>query len=142
MTRAIETFLKEDSEFFTCARLKQVTEEQLRLKVFDTTPAFCLVDERARLLRELGQVMDESFEGSFVKFVEASGYDCGKLVEMIVQYLPGFRDEAIYCGRQIFFYKRAQILTADLIGAYSDIGLGDKWINKDSLTMFADYRVP
>ena len=74
--------------------------------------------------------------------METSNYDCGKLVELIVQYLPGFRDEAIYEGRQVFFYKRAQILTADLIGAYTDIGMGDKWTNKECLTMFADYRVP
>lgn len=30
----------------------------------------------------------------------------------------GFRDQAVYKGRQIFFYKRAQILVGDLWAAY------------------------
>ena len=61
---------------------------------------------------------------------------------MIVREFSGFRDEAIYKGEQIFFYKRAQILCADLIGAYNDIEHPKKFKNKEELTMFADYRVP
>ena len=61
---------------------------------------------------------------------------------MIVREFSGFRDEAIYQGEQIFFYKRAQILCADLIGAYGDIEHPETFKNKEQLTMFADYRVP
>ena len=61
---------------------------------------------------------------------------------MIVQHFSGFRDEAIYDGEQIFFYKRAQILCADLIGAFSDIEHAQNFSNREALTMFADYRVP
>ena len=51
---------------------------------------------------------------------------------MIVKNFSGFRDEAIYKGKQVFFYKRAQILVSDLIGAYQDysIEMGSKIINK------------
>jgi len=42
----------------------------------------------------------------------------------------------------VFFYKRAQILVADLVGAYSDFGFNAEWKNQQALTMFADYRVP
>eukprot|EP00355_Strombidium_rassoulzadegani_P007426 CAMPEP_0168619986 /NCGR_PEP_ID=MMETSP0449_2-20121227/6893_1 /TAXON_ID=1082188 /ORGANISM="Strombidium rassoulzadegani, Strain ras09" /LENGTH=47 /DNA_ID= /DNA_START= /DNA_END= /DNA_ORIENTATION= len=44
------------------------------------------------------------------------------MVAKIVQEFSGFRDEAIYQGEQVFFYKRAQILVADLIGALDDYG--------------------
>jgi len=62
----------------------------------------------------------------------------------------GFRDMAIYRGRQVFFYKRAQILVADLNGAYDDFRAVKEEIPEDlpeltdqtELTMFADYRVP
>ena len=41
-----------------------------------------------------------------------------ELVDLITQHLPGFRDEAVYNGRQVFLYKRAQILVADVWAAY------------------------
>lgn len=55
----------------------------------------------------------------------------------------GFRDEAIYNGQQIFFYKRAQILVGDLYGALAEVkDFPLKFTNLEQLTMFADYRVP
>ena len=54
--------------------------------------------------------------------MECAGFDCPTVVKMIVSNFSGFRDEAIYKGEQVFFYKRAQILVADLIGAYDDYG--------------------
>lgn len=44
-------------------------------------------------------------------------------------------------GKRVSFYKRAQILVADLWGIMEARGEGDI-INIDRLTMFADYRVP
>jgi hypothetical protein len=96
--------LKTDPEFFTLARLRKVTEAQVR-EIFDTTPDFCLIDERTRLLQELGTALQPF--GSFTAFLEKSGYDCAALVGLITSHLPGFRDEAIYAGHQVFFYKRA-----------------------------------
>lgn len=42
----------------------------------------------------------------------------------------------------MFFYKRAQILVADLIGAFQDYNTEQTFTNAEQLTMFADYRVP
>jgi hypothetical protein len=39
------------------------------------------------------------------------------------------------------FFKRAQILIADLAGAFDDTGLGH-FSDLDQLTAFADYKVP
>lgn len=69
-----------------------------------------------------------------------------RLVRLLTCLLPGFRDEALHRGRQCFFYKRAQILAADLWDAYGrpPIGSGSVYAFEDigELTMFADYRVP
>ena len=138
MSRALESILKTDPEFFTLARLRVVKQPQLEA-IFDTTPAFSLLSERTRLLQELGYAL-QPLE-SFLGFVEKSDYDCTTLVHLITQNLPGFRDEALYDGPQVFFYKRAQILVADLIGAWTELGQ-DKFKNKQALTMFADYRAP
>ena len=64
-----------------------------------------------------------------------------KLVETIVASFPGFRDHLTYQGKQVFFYKRAQILAGDIWGALKGRGLGS-FSDVHKLTMFADYRVP
>ncbi|KAE8292090.1 Kinesin-like protein KIF27 [Larimichthys crocea] len=63
------------------------------------------------------------------------------MVELIVEKIPSYRDEATYEGKRISFYKRAQILVADFWGVMEARGEGDI-IDMDWLTMFADYRVP
>ncbi len=42
-------------------------------------------------------------------------------------------------GRQVFFYKRAQIFAGDLWGAFGGRGYGE-FQDIAQLTMFADYR--
>ena len=41
-----------------------------------------------------------------------------------------------YSGRQLFFYKRAQIFVGDVWGAFHGAGLG-RFTDIDQLTMFA-----
>lgn len=84
-----------------------------------------------------------------------------RLVDLVTQYFPGallrcgagtagaaavtnaaatgFRDHAVYRGRQVFFYKRAQILAADVWAAYgrresNEHGVG--FADMHRLTMF------
>ena len=64
-----------------------------------------------------------------------------RLVDLIAASFPGFRDQAVYRGRQVFLYKRAQIFVADVFGAFQGKGLG-RFHDMGQLTMFADYRVP
>lgn len=142
MTRNLEKVLINDPQFFTCDRLIEVTEDWLREHVFANNSKFCLVNERARILNEVGYVIKTEFDSSFYEFVKRANFSCPKFVEMIVKHFSGYRDEAIYNGDQIFFYKRAQILCSDLIGAWSDVEHEQKFSETAELTMFADYRVP
>ncbi len=59
----------------------------------------------------------------------------------MVEAFPSFDDVAVYQGREVRFYKRAQILVADLAGAFDGKGLGT-FNDLDALTAFADYKVP
>ena len=52
--RNLEKLLDSDPNFFTPSRLSEVTEEFVRDKIFSGNGKFALLDERARLLRELG----------------------------------------------------------------------------------------
>jgi len=146
MANNLATILDDDPEFFTPARLAAVTEQEIRQRIYNSLEEFALVDERARLIREVGQIMVEK-ELTFEAFVRAN-LDCQDLVKAIIDNLPGFRDHAEYMGRTIFFYKRAQILVADLCGAYKDYKAAKfdadvpKLTEQINLTMFPDYRVP
>ena len=147
-----ETLLHNPS-FFEISSLTQVTSAELKQNIFKVE--FCLLEERARMLREVFTVISDKYESSCVNFVTKAKQNAAMLVKMIIDEFVCFRDTAIYKGEQIFFYKRAQILVSDIHLIYKD--LLEMSNNKSSineyecinfgntvsqLTMFADYRVP
>lgn len=98
---------------------------------------------RSRLdhLREAGQVLLEYFEGDVVKLIKMAEKSAENLVKLIVTYFPSFKDEAVYKGRRVFFWKRAQIFVFDLYSTFGGNGLGE-FYDIDVLTAFADYKLP
>ncbi|KAG5181375.1 hypothetical protein JKP88DRAFT_269044 [Tribonema minus] len=109
-------------------------------------PGFALpqMAERVSKVRELGAVLGAHFGGLASNMVQAAGGSAVNLIRLITALLPGFRDEAVYRGSQVFLYKRAQIVVADLWAAYGCRGADQLFGFRDmaELTMFADYRVP
>jgi hypothetical protein len=100
-----------------------------------------LMEDRVKILNELGHFLVEEFRGEASGLVEAAEGSAEKLVELLVERLPSFRDSAGYMGRRVYFYKRAQIFCADLYGAFE----GRRWgqfRDVDGLTAFADYKLP
>jgi len=64
------------------------------------------------------------------------------LIENLVQAFPAFNDKATYDGKEIFLYKKVQLLCADL---HRRFGNEDKRFNfkdVDQLTVFTDNVVP
>lgn len=108
-------------------------------------PTIPLLEERAASLRQLGRWIVDHFQGRFSQVLCAANLDAVELVRLVAGELPSFQDEATYRGRLVRFYKRAQILAADLYGA---AGTGDnrRWWGKlarmHELTAFADYKLP
>lgn len=119
-------------------------------------------------------LVDQSFGGSFKGFLDefhrrhhrqGSALD---LVKMVVETFPTFRDQVWYQGRPgkdmllppsrrysytptiVYFWKRAQILVAELWAAFypetpsfpHPLFPGHSGHRIHQLTMFADYRVP
>ncbi|MBI5220334.1 MAG: hypothetical protein HY978_00665 [Candidatus Liptonbacteria bacterium] len=99
-----------------------------------------LLAPRAENLREAGQALLEKFDGQFVNVLEESGYDAIKLVQLILDNFPSFRDTASLEGREIRFYKRAQVCPNDL--SYLFPGQPERIRNLNQLTAFADYKLP
>jgi hypothetical protein len=97
--------------------------------------------ERWRNTQELGRVLRDHFEGSSARFVERAQGDAPALARLVAQSFSSFNDVTIYNGREVRFFKRAQILVADLWGSFGGKGWGE-FRNLDQLTSFADYKLP
>eukprot|EP00892_Ulva_mutabilis_P007559 jgi/Ulvmu1/5175/UM021_0192.1 len=124
----------------SAAALMNVSVENVR-QMFRGASVVPLEEERARLLREVGQVLQSKFSGKVSNLIRKASHSAVHLVTLIAESFPGFRDHAVYNGRQVFFYKRAQIFVADVYGAFQGRGFG-YFRDIDELTMFADYRIP
>lgn len=97
--------------------------------------------ERLAILRETGRVLLEAFGGDPGRLLEASSGSAPALVRLVAGAFPSFHDVAVYDGRPVHFYKRAQILAADLHGAFGGRDWG-AFRDLHLLTAFADYKLP
>ncbi len=121
-----------------------------------------LFAERWRNVRELGAGLCNHWGASAAQFVASAHGDAARLVQMLAENFASFNDVAVYrmpdpeSGRRrdaetksprprvpapVHFFKRAQILVADLYGAFD----GKQWgafHNLATLTAFADYKLP
>ncbi|CAJ0584911.1 unnamed protein product, partial [Mesorhabditis spiculigera] len=100
-----------------------------------------LLAERVKAVNESGKILLEKFDGSFYNVVNQADGSCKRLLELIVENFPSFRDFAEYKGQKVSLLKRAQILVMDVYGALEG-QLDGKFGDLSELTMFADYRVP
>jgi len=122
------------------AFLAQMDRAKLQ-EILDGENEIPLLEERVAILREVGTVLQKEYSGQAARLVERAGRSAEHLVELLAQDFSSFRDEALYRGRRVYFYKRAQIFCADLYGAFE----GQRWggfSDIDELTAFADYKVP
>lgn len=100
-----------------------------------------LMEDRVKILNELGHVLLKEYNGEASGLVEAAGGSTEKLAGLLVETLSSFRDVAEYLGQRVYFYKRAQIFCADLYGAFEGTRWG-QFRDIGRLTAFADYKVP
>jgi hypothetical protein len=140
LAAALTEELNTNPHFVDVDNLVQLDAAMLQ-RVLDGIPTIPLLDERASNLRELGRWVADRFDGRFSEVVRAAEFDAIALVRLVVDGLSSFRDQAAYKGRVVPFYKRAQILAADLHGAFRGRG----WpalARMEALTAFADYKLP
>lgn len=100
-----------------------------------------LLEQRVLHTREVGRVLQEKYEGQFVQAIQQANNNAVELVQMLVGNFPSFNDVVRYRGREVRFFKRAQICVADISSAFD----GKQWgafTNLHTLTIFADYKLP
>ncbi|XP_026949968.1 queuosine 5'-phosphate N-glycosylase/hydrolase isoform X2 [Sagmatias obliquidens] len=139
---AVNRALDEGIPITSASYYATVTLDEVRhILRSDTDVPMPLIEERHRILNETGKILLEKFEGSFLNCVRKSDKSAQKLLHLVVESFPSYRDVTQFEGKRISFYKRAQILVADTWSVLE--GKGDGCFKDISrITMFADYRLP
>jgi hypothetical protein len=114
-------------------------------------PEIPLFPERLQHLRELGAALlavpTDPGSPPVVRLLERADGSAVTVVREVAARMPSFDDTAIWRDPEtgedlrVPFFKRAQILVADLAGALDGHPLGT-FHDLDALTAFADYKVP
>jgi hypothetical protein len=120
------------------AWLAEVTAGQLREIFSGGNSELQLLDERARIWREVGAVLVERYDGRFSN-VFASAGTCAAFLDVLTRDFPRFDDTAEYDGETVRFWKLAQLSVWILEATLPD---GTGFDDLDRLTAFADYIVP
>ena len=128
---------------FSAEKLATITVEECT-RIFDQDPGnriiLLLMQHFANALNDLGRYLQARFNGSFTGLVEAAESSAERLVRLL-SYMPYFNDVEFYSGHEVPFYKRAQIMAADLALAFQGQSWG-RFKDLDQLTIFADNLVP
>lgn len=139
---AMNRALDEGIPLTTASYYSNITMDQLKHVLrSDSDFPIPMIEERLEILHQTGKILLEKFGGSFLNCLKMSERSAVKLMELVVDNFPSYRDEGIFQGQKVAFYKRAQILVGDTWGVlegqndgcFHDIG---------KITMFADYRIP
>lgn len=99
-----------------------------------------LAEKRYEVFKKVCEFMDKKYPNP-VKLILNSNKSTKTLLRKIYTEIPYFDDIQIYNKKKIYFLKKAQILIADIYGAFEGKGLGD-FKDMDYLTCFADYKIP
>ncbi|XP_043475508.1 queuosine salvage protein [Leptopilina heterotoma] len=140
---AVKRSLEEGTPILDPGYYSKITRKELE-NIFRSdsgTVQIPLIEERVQNLQEVGKVLLEKYNGTFLECVKQSNGSALKLLDIIVKDFVCFRDEGVYQDQKVSFYKRAQIVVADIWACFKGKGLGN-FPDLDELTMFADYRVP
>lgn len=104
-----------------------------------------MLDEKLEVLHEIGKVLSEKYNGRFHNFVRSCSpkvYDDGNgLVDRLVKEFPRFNDVSMLDGREIKFYKLAQLGVWMLYATLHRSGKS-RLDDPQKMTAFADYIVP
>ena len=140
LAAALKLALQSDVPLTKAEFLRDMTTHSLQA-LLGGSGTLPLLENRIAVLKELGQVLVTDYAGRAVNLVEDAQGSAVRLARLLARKLSSFRDVAFYKGREVFFFKRAQIFAADLHGAFNGAGFG-RFSDIDELTAFADYKLP
>ena len=136
LTRAVEEgLLLWDAQYLSTISAEAIAH------IFRGAQTIPLLQRRVENAQEVGRVLLQMYDGQFVYALEQAKGSAIQLVQQLVAHFPSFRDVATYHGREVRFFKRAQICAADIAASFH----GKQWgtfTDLDQLTIYADYKLP
>jgi len=104
-----------------------------------------MLQERKDILNQVGQKLVNSYEGDWINFINSCPkklYSNGEgLIEKLISEFPRFNDSSSYKGKDIHFYKLAQLA---FWGIHGELSHSNYFNIEDinAMSAFADYIVP
>lgn len=98
-----------------------------------------LFEDRYNIIKNVSKIVNEKMNGNFYEFIKNITTDI-ELFRIISHYFPNFKDERIYKGVTIYFYKLAQLLTSDILHI-RELKENIK-VDYSHLVGCADYKIP
>lgn len=100
-----------------------------------------LFTERLAIVHEAGKVTNHLYQSQASNLIKTCEKDARKLLALLSENYPSFRDVSTYNGVSVPFYKRAQLFVIDIFHFFEGKGLGELE-HTDIITALADYKVP
>jgi len=139
LSLALKKFFEENAakgslEYFTEISFKEF------VSILQGGKDLLFLKKRWQIAKAVSKVLIKKY-GDSENFLKTANQKFSVLVSKIYKELPYFNDLAFYKGEKIYFLKRAQILAADIFGAFRGKGIG-KFKDLEHLTCFSDYKTP
>ena len=140
LSLALAKFFEEKPEKANLIYLSKISFKEF-LSIFDGIGKLLFLKKRWQMVRAVSLVIAKKYRGDSRRFIMSGRYKLSVLVPKIYHELPFFDDISIYNSKKVYFLKRAQILGADIYGAFDGRGVG-YFGDLDYLTTFADQKIP
>jgi hypothetical protein len=140
LASALKQAMEEETPLMDARFLADLREEDLA-NILGGKGDLQFMECRLAALRELGGLLNAEYGGKAHMLIASARRSALKLAHMLASRLDSFRDVATYDGKTVAFLKRAQIVAADLHGAFQGKSWG-AFTDMNRLTAFADYKVP
>lgn len=127
-------------DILNASYLENITQEDLE-EIFKGKNTPPLLQERVQVCQNIGRVLNEKFNGQFANVLKKANNSAVNLTNLVAENFIDFKDIALYDDIEAPILKRAQILAADIWGAFKGESYG-KFHDIDQLTIFADYKLP
>ena len=98
-----------------------------------------LLKERYKTISDISKIVNEKMNGSFYEYTKNINTDT-ELFNVIISNFESFKDERMYMGKAVYFYKLAQLLTSDILHIKEELE-GVK-VDYSNLIGCADYKIP
>jgi len=125
---------------FEAKYLANISREDLE-KIFEGNIKIPLFKERLKILQEIGNILAEKYNGNFKNIIQNANKDTLKLLDLIITDFPSFNDFALYNGKEVYFYKKAQLVINDIYRIFKNQEFSN-FKNINQFTASADYKIP